>query len=275
MTTEQSNLRSFLSNVEYRVARSKEEIEDVYRIVYTEYVKQGYINPNDIEMHYSLHNLLPQTTTFIALSEGKVITTATVIPDSPLGIPMDELYKKEVDSFRDKKLCEISMLANSATLFNGEVSMMMNAKKMFLVFYLFKHMLDYVREHLLLDYICIAINPKHKATYESLFFKDLGELKNYDKVNGAPAIAKILNVHTVEEECAKSEKNNTFKLFFSGMTDPVKFKNQYNFTIEDIEDLYVNKKNILNEVTGKEMHYLEACYPQYDLSSILNHKTTL
>ncbi len=273
--TNPSDLNIFLKSVEYRVARTRQELTDVYRIVYKEYIKQGYINPNPSQMHYSMHNLIPQTTTFVALADGKVITTATVIPDSPLGIPMDELYKAEVDTLRDKKICEISMLANSSELFKDEVSLMLNAKKLFLVFYLFKHMLDYVREYLHLDYICIAINPKHKATYESLFFKDLGGLKNYDKVNGAPAIAKVLNVHTVEEECAKNQKNNTYKLFFSGMSDPEKFADKIAYTPQDIEYFFVEKKNLLLTASNEELKYLEECYPDFDLAGIFNHNSTL
>jgi hypothetical protein len=275
MQSPHTDLNTFLKSVEYRVARTRAELESVYRIVYTEYLKQGYIHPNDVEMHYSLHNLLPSTTTFVALADDQVITTATVIPDSPLGIPMDELYKKEVDTLRGQKICEISMLTNSSALFSGQASMMLNAKKMFLVFYLFKHMLDYIREYLHLDYICIAINPKHKTTYESLFFKDLGGLKNYDKVNGAPAVAKALNVHTVEQECAKSRKNNTYKLFFSGKTDPERFADKIALSLEDIEYFYLQKKNILDHVTDQQMAYLEKCYPQYDLTQVINHNSTL
>ncbi len=273
MTSPFSDLNTFLKNVTYRVARSRQELESVYRIVYKEYLKQGYINPNDAEMHFSTHNLLPQTTTFVAMADDKVITTATIIPDSPLGVPMDELYKKEVDRLRDQKICEVSMLANSSALFAGEASMLLNAKKMFLVFYLFKCMLDYIREFLHLDYICIAINPKHKGTYESLFFKDLGGLKNYDKVNGAPAVAKALNVHTVEQECSKSEKNNTYKLFFAGQTPPEKFEGKVKLSLEDIEYFYAQKKTILNELSSEKMQHIEECYPDYDLSGILNHNT--
>ncbi len=275
MTNERTDLNTFLKNIEYRVVRSKKEIEDVYHIVYKEYLKQGYINPNDAQLHFSTHNILPETTTFVALADDKVITTATIIPDSPLGLPMDELYKKEIDSIRNKKICEISMLANSSELFQKEASLMLNAKKMFLVFYLFKHMLDYVKEYLFLDYICITINPKHEKTYESLFFKDLGGLKSYDKVNGAPAIAKVLNIHTVEEECVKSEKNNTYKLFFTGKTDPIKFSNKLKLSVEDIEYFYVNKKNILDDLSDEKMSYIQKFYPEYDLSSFSKHKNTI
>src|SRR4029077_16848868 len=42
---------------------------------------------------------------------------------------------------------------------------------------------------------CIAVNPHHAAFYRKAFhFQDIGGLKQYGKVNGAPAIALRLDL---------------------------------------------------------------------------------
>jgi hypothetical protein len=43
--------------------------------------------------------------------------------------------------------------------------------------------------------LCIAVNPRHSAFYRKAFhFQDIGGLKQYRKVNGAPAVALRLDL---------------------------------------------------------------------------------
>ena len=96
MMLEHAGMRSIFSRIEYRVARSRDELAQAFHLVYEEYLKQGYIHEHPSKMRLSLHNLVPETTTFIAKVDSTVVATATVIPDSPLGLPMDELYREEL-----------------------------------------------------------------------------------------------------------------------------------------------------------------------------------
>jgi len=270
---EKNAMRSYLDSIQYRVARNKEELEEAYSLVYSEYLKRGYVSPNNSKLHLSIHNILPDTTTFVALSDGEILATATVIPDSPLGLPMDNLYKKEIDGLRKKsgKICEISMLASNTGLFKEGTSLLLNAKKMFLVYYLFKHILDFARDYLELDYICIAINPKHKMTYENLFFEDLGGLKSYDKVNGAPALGKFLNLKTAQDKCSEMKRASIYQLFFSSETDKSGFSGKLALSLDDMKYFFIKKYEILSKVPLETIEYIEECYPQYDFSRIMPH----
>ena len=271
MTTDSfGKMRSFLDSFEYRVARTREELERSYELVYQEYIRQGYIDEHPSKMRFFVHNILPETTTFVAMIDDKVTATATVIPDSPLGLPMDELYKDEIDELRNKgkKTCEISMLAHSNELFDDNVSVMLNAKKMFLVFYLFKHLLDYIKTNLKLDYICIAVNPKHAGTYEYLYFKNLGDLKYYDKVNGAPAVGKYLDVHSVEKNCKESPSASIYKMFFTGNCDLSVFEHKFLFTLQDIVHFLALKIDVFKDFSMEKIRYIQECYSDYDFSDI-------
>jgi hypothetical protein len=274
MVANNLTMRSLLQGVDYRVARSVKELELAYRLVYQEYVKQGYMNENAAGMRLSIHNALPETTTFVAMVDDVVVATASVIPDSPLGLPMDELYHMELNELRDreKKICEVSMLASSSDLFSAGVPLMLNAKKMFLVFFLFKHIFDYVRTHLDCDYICITVNPKHANTYDSLFFKNLGELKYYSKVNGAPALAKYLDVHAVNTQCAINGRQGLYKMFLAGNIDPENFSGKVRLEPDDLKYFFSDQISAFREVPQEQLAYIKQCYPKYDFSEIISQR---
>jgi hypothetical protein len=277
MITKDSNrksLHNFLDKIDFRVARTKEELEGAAELVHKEYTKKGYIKNSNARLRLGMHNAHPQTTTFVATAGKDVIATTTVILDSPVGLPMDDIYHQELDKLRvgEKRLCEISMLACDTELFNNGVSMMLNSKKLFLVFFLFKHILDYTKEFLKLDFICITINPKHKITYDFLLFKDMGELKMYDEVNNAPAIAKYINLNTVENESKKYDRRERYSMFIQKKTNPEKFLNKYQFTYQDLKYFFVEKTDIFKDASPYQIAYLQKCYPEYDINDMIYNK---
>ncbi|GJQ58832.1 MAG: hypothetical protein D8M57_06210 [Candidatus Scalindua sp. AMX11] len=272
--SDRKSLHNFLDKIDFRVARTKEELEGAAALVHKEYTKKGYIKNSNSKLRLGMHNAHPQTTTFVATAGKDVIATTTVILDSSVGLPMDEIYHQELNQLRagDKKICEISMLACDTELFNNGVSMMLNSKKLFLVFSLFKHILDYTKEFLKLDYICITINPKHKITYDFLLFKDMGELKMYDEVNNAPAIAKYINLNTVEKEFKKHDRRERYSMFIQRKTDPGTFSNKYQLTYQDLKYFFVEKTDIFKDAAPSQIAYLQECYPKYDFNEMIYNK---
>lgn len=265
-------LKDFLEVIDYRVTRTREELEKAFSLVYREYLKRGYAKENTYGLRTSVYNALPQTTTFIALAGEDVIATATLIPDSPLGLPMDEAYQAELNRFREgkKKLCEISMLASNTELFKTGISMMLHSKKLFFILFLFKLIFDYAKDYLKLDFICICINPKHRLIYDFLLFKDLGDLKTYHNANGAPAIAKHLDLNSVEEECKRKNEEGLYRMFFLRETDPVKFSQKIMFTFQDLKYFFVEKADIFKTASPAQIEYIKRCYPTYDFSKIID-----
>src|SRR5438477_450670 len=45
-----------------------------------------------------------------------------------------------------------------------------------------------------------TINPKHDAFYKSLGFTEIGTLKYYPAVNNAPALARILDIQSLQNK---------------------------------------------------------------------------
>ncbi|MBN2483165.1 MAG: hypothetical protein JXD21_03030 [Candidatus Omnitrophica bacterium] len=263
-------LQTLLNLISYRVARSRTELEQSYHLIYDEYIKRGYMQENPSHLRISFFNALPETTTFIAIAEETIIATVTLIPDSPLGLPMDEIYHKELDTFRGqkKKICEISMLASNTEFYKNGISLMLNSKKMFFIFYLFKLVYDYAKDYLNLDYLCITINPKHKLTYDFLLFKDFGELKTYSGANGAPAIGKYADVKNIRDECRREKNEGLERMFFSRETDPIQFSNKVMLREEDLEYFFMRKTDVFKNASPTQLAYLKNCYPNFDFSKL-------
>ena len=181
-----------LSNLEFGPAETFEELKDAYRLVYHSYLGRDYIEPNPAGMRFWVHNLLPETATFVAKLGGAVVSTVSLVVDSPLGLPMDKVYRHELSNLRTDghRLGEVTMLADRRRRF---------ARAVPVVVALFRLILDYARS-LPLTELCITINPRHEGFYRKvLHFEELGELKRYQSVRDNPALAKYLSLARLDE----------------------------------------------------------------------------
>lgn len=175
-----------------KLAENKDEWHQAFGLVHKEYLEQGYIkHPHPSALSFNIYNFLPSTCVFIFKSYLTVISTLTQIFDSPeFGLPMDALYREELDILRDqgRKITELSALATPREV-----------RWCNLMVYLSKTMFEYSRLSDVND-ICIMVNPKHVRFYKAIFlFDDFGKEKFYDAV-GAPAVALRLNYDTIEEK---------------------------------------------------------------------------
>lgn len=268
---EQVVLEEVRGNIEYRVARTKNELEAAYSLVYRDYFKRGYVKEASSRLELSIYNALPQATTFVAAIDEEIFCTATLIVDSFLKLPMDAVYHQELNQLRnqDKKLCEISMLACDTELFKEGASAKLNSKKLFYIFHLLKVIFDYVMGKLKLDCICIAINPEHKLNYDFLLFKDLGVLKIYNNINGAPIIGKYLDLHTIEEECKNGGREILTKMFLQRKTPPDKFTRKFELDFNTLQYFFVEKNDILRKSSIPQLDYIKQCYPAYNFLKIM------
>lgn len=80
--------------VEIKIARTREEIEEVYRLRYRVFAEEmGYVDPAQYpdKMLYDEFDEMPgKTTIFMAVSGGAVVGTIRIIQDGPEHLPMDE-----------------------------------------------------------------------------------------------------------------------------------------------------------------------------------------
>lgn len=200
-----SKLLKNTENIEYKIAISTDELEQAFELVTQQYVSAGLHNKND-DLRITKYHLLPSCKVFIAIQKmadytEKVVGTITMIEDSSMGLPMDEIYPDHLQSLRtnNHKLAEVICLAVSP-----EQSAIQNN----IVMYLYKICLQFSRFIQITDLLC-TVKPKHTTFYEDLLlFKRVGDLVPYSYAKNKLVQGYQLNLR---------QANNEFEEVYSGM----------------------------------------------------------
>ncbi|RVT90528.1 N-acetyltransferase [Sphingomonas crocodyli] len=129
--------------------------------------------------------------TFTASSDDGVFGTITLGVDSPAGLAADDIFKGEIDNFRNvpgARVCELTKLAFDAD---------MPSKPMLAALFHIVFIYGY-NEHRCTD-LFIEVNPRHRRFYQAMLgFKPVGEVKTNQSV-GAPAVLMWLKVDDIRK----------------------------------------------------------------------------
>jgi hypothetical protein len=203
----------------FKVAETRDELEAAYRLVHDIYVQEGYADAHPSRMRVNLRYALPTTTTFVGIHQGRVVITMTLIGDSPLGLPMDAIFSRELYRLRkeDRFLAEVSALASDPAYRKGTQALALYSNKI---------MWLYAIHNLKVDDLVIAVNPKHRWVYQTLIlFEPISSgVKSYHYVKDAPAVAMRLDLRTIFERMGRAYRGlppgtNLFH-FFTGEDSP-------------------------------------------------------
>ncbi|MHC4176813.1 MAG: N-acyl amino acid synthase FeeM domain-containing protein [Planctomycetota bacterium] len=193
--------QSTTASVTYKIAGTREERAAAFRLVYKSYLQARLGKPNRHEMRVTPYHLLPTTEVFIALQQGEVISTVSLVSDGELGLPMESVYAGEVARRREQglRVGEVSCLADRRS----------HLRRFFPVFLrLSRLMVQYARRQGL-DELLVAVHPKHARFYQRFMeFKVIGEETAYPAVRNHPAIALCLNFARIDRE--RPENYDTF-----------------------------------------------------------------
>jgi len=200
-----SKLLNQSENIEYKIATTTDEIEQALELVTQQYISVG-LHKEDCHLRLTKYHLLPDSKIFIAIKKlaggkEKVIGTLTMITDSSMGLPMDEIYLDKLNRLRitGLLLAEVIGLATSPS----ESALQNN-----IVMYLFKICLQYAQLCRINELMC-SVTKKHITFYEELLlFKPIGELSAYSFANGLPIQGHRLNLQQADSH---------FKEVYSGM----------------------------------------------------------
>jgi hypothetical protein len=247
-----------------KIAEARDEWAQSFALVYKEYLASGYIKQHPSEMHFSVYNLLPTTCVFIFRTYVTVISTLTQIFDSELfGLPMDALYRPELDALRTRgrKIAELSALATP-----------LETRWCNLMVFLSKTMFEYSMMNNIND-ICIMVNPKHVNFYKTMFlFEDFGEERFYAGV-GAPAVALRINMEHIEDRASEHYKDfevddNIHEFFYKMKSTLLELNNGWTLyekrapmDEEDARFFFDSRKEICKKLSPRQMEHLARLYP--------------
>jgi hypothetical protein len=265
---------------EIKLASTLSEWKASYHLHYKEYLNAGYVK-DDIpsRLIFGIHNLLPETVVLVAKIDDLIVSTLTQFFDDPVfGLPLDMIYKKELDQLRAKghKISEIGALATRHDF-----------RWQNLFMHLCQVMYWYARFRKV-DDLCIAVNPKHVQFYKTVFlFEELGPTKLYPKVH-APAVLMRLDANRHEEimGAAYDRMENEFNLHnrwhkFEGydITDyfaPLKRRGILHerkhpmMNSTDVNFFLSQEEEILRGLSPKQAYSLKTVYPEMKLLYLVN-----
>jgi hypothetical protein len=171
-------------------ATTDQELLDSLRLVQRRYELRGYLPGGADHADLTLYHVLPGSRTILVKAANRIVATATYVPDSPLGLPSERVFGREVKEIRatGRRLVEISGLAIEETVRAED-----RAK---LAVWLFHSIEDIARSNGDTDDLIITVNPRHVAYYSGrLGFSALAGPRPFAAVQGADA---VLLRHTKE-----------------------------------------------------------------------------
>jgi hypothetical protein len=259
-----------------KFAENIDELQQAFSLLHDVYLRMGYLSqPKGHGMLFTIHSLLPETAVFVAKSYLTVISTLTEIFDTEaFGLPMDAIYRKEVDALREngRKVVELSALVSPKNL---------RWRNLFM--YLAQVMYWYSSYRGVND-LCIAVNPKHVRFYKNIFlFEDLGPERHFPKV-GAPAVALRINMDNIKEKVKEVYGDLDFDCnlydYFHRMTgeEPINYGFRVNGSadsesaksalrnVEMVKFFLGQEENLLNDLTVQQKAFLNKVYPGLNIT---------
>lgn len=175
-------------NIQVKIAAERSEWEEAYLLVTENYRSRGYEPANARGIRFTPFHALPDTTTFVAKHEGKVVATLSLVMDNMLlGLPMESIYGPEVAELRkaNRRLVEVTSLADKG----------LSIREFVPVFVSLMRLMTHYSVSQNADALVITVNPRHANFYKRVMgFVPLGGYRAYPMVQDHPAEAFYLDV---------------------------------------------------------------------------------
>ena len=177
---------SVCSDIQLKVASTREEREATFGLIYNSYRQAGLCAENDCGLRATPYQLLPTTDVIIAELRQEVISTVSLVRDGELGLPMEAIYPAEVAARRAAgvRLAEVSCLADRRQ----------GTARFFGLFCELSRVMAQLANKLSVDELLVVVHPRHAPLYRRyMAFEQIGEKREYSVVEGNPAVALSLN----------------------------------------------------------------------------------
>ncbi|MCA9238322.1 MAG: hypothetical protein KDA44_22775 [Planctomycetales bacterium] len=181
------------SDILIKIATTRHERAGAFGLAYQSYLQAGLCGPSAAAMRITPHQLHPCTDVFVALLRGEVISTLSLVRDGELGLPLEAVYPDEVRARRAAgiRLGEVSCLADRRR----------EPARFFGLFSDLARLMTQTAERDGIDQLLIAVHPRHARMYRrAMGFEQVGEYREYEAVNGNPAVALCLDLKFVREQ---------------------------------------------------------------------------
>jgi hypothetical protein len=180
------------STLRFGVARDTAVRDGAFRLVHDQYVWRGFMKtPHWSGRRVDLRHALPSTRVLVVQDGTRVVGTASVFQDSPLGLPMDEVFADQLAAMRaaGRRVAEVSALAMDGDRRAYGLPVLMR---------LLRFVLLYASSVAQLDDLCLVVRRQHAQFYRQLSAcRVMGEPRTYAKVNAEGMVALHIDLHKI------------------------------------------------------------------------------
>lgn len=162
------------------LARTPQQVAAAWRLVYAMYRQAELIDDNPYEIHTVAHALRPGTAVIVSYDGDDLVSTLTIMHESREGIPLDKVYRSELDGLRaqGRRLMEVGLFADRFQPALRSLTAIIEMMR-----YVF-----YSSCYSLAD-IIIGVNPHHQSFYERFFgFEQIGPVSMHPIVRNRPVV---------------------------------------------------------------------------------------
>lgn len=265
-----------LKSTQHLIAAPVQTLVDLkacYSMVYQGYLARGYCSPHPSKMYYHYFSFLPESRTFMLKDQDTLLGTISVIVDSPCGLPMDNLFSREINRLRNpgRKLAEVSLLSMAHHDKGKKMFSLTNFDKQVQLFRLFKIVYEYARHIAGVTDLVIGVHPKHEALYKYLMFNTMGSSKSYKEACGNPALPLHLDIIQCEQHCSSYLQD----YFMRERTAPEIIRSGVVMRDEIVRQFLFEEQVLWLNMPLKAREYFKQCYSESDLDTWVLRKRVM
>ncbi|MBI4115678.1 MAG: PilZ domain-containing protein [Candidatus Omnitrophica bacterium] len=252
------------ADLECYPAQTLDELKAAYHLVYEEYIRRGYCDPDPSKMHYSAFCVFPDSRTFIMKYQSCMLGTISLIVDSPCGLPMEMVFKELISPLRNegRRLAEVSLLALDHESFRKKSFSLTDFHKLTGAFRLFKVLFEYARYIAGVTDLLISVHPKHEDLYRYLSYEIMGPPRPYASACGKPGLPMRLDIQRAISNVADSSA--TKRYFLRDITPVDVLKKHFVWDRAPLREFLIHTNPVWGELPPDYREYLRHCYPDFE-----------
>ncbi|MEN7550844.1 hypothetical protein AAG747_23185 [Rapidithrix thailandica] len=164
----------------FSIATSLKEVQASWGIVYRQYLKNHFIDPNPYQLFTFPEYISSNSITLMGIKDQECLCTISAVADSSNGLPLDKVFKPELDGLRSqgKTLIEVGLSASQEDprCSGMDIIRMMG--------YIGKYSIYHQNADLV-----IGVPPRKVKFFERLFgYQVVSQLSAYKSLQKAPVV---------------------------------------------------------------------------------------
>lgn len=247
--------------IEVRTPKGIEEFYQAYRLVHDQYAAIQLIEPRNSQLRFFIRDFLPVTTALVAIHEGRIVGTASMVKWSSLGLPASCVYPTEIAALGEESPY-IAESTKFACVTSGAAAERGIGKMSLVSTAVLRALFRWCWGAKVTQWL-LVVHPRVSEFYRSqLGFVCLAEERECSHVGGKPGVLLGLDIAALREGGALASPVAQ-TLFFSDEA-PDAVLTQYPLFAEEIATLLLSDPSVWSTGSGAERSALREIEPRIE-----------